>query len=103
MPLLSVLLLRSLPRSYPMADSPNETLAETKVPAGEALVPPVQDAAAPAARNGHPHEARAEAEDGLTDWGVQIDVPPPRPAQMVTIRFVEGGRRPLALPTDPKD
>jgi hypothetical protein len=42
-------------------------------------------------------------EEGLIDWDVKIETPPPRVSETVQFRFVEGGPRPIRVECDVED
>jgi hypothetical protein len=44
-----------------------------------------------------------DTEQALIDWDVKIDVPPPRPTEIVALHFVNGGKRPIRIMDDPQD
>ena len=86
-----------------MAEQPRDTLAEYPVEVETNHRPVDQDSGDPGSTNRHPQPTLPDAEEGLIDWEVQIEVPPPRPTQTVTIRFIDGGRRPIPISDDSQD
>jgi hypothetical protein len=53
--------------------------------------------------NSVPVVSRAvHADEEMFDWDCKIDAPA-RPLERWSMRFVEGGRRPIKIPDDPQD
>jgi hypothetical protein len=86
-----------------MAEDDHETFATLTTPEGTAAESLELTAKGAAETNGPLPEALAPGDTEGIDWDVQIEVPLPRPAQTILVRFVEAGRRPIALPDDPEE
>jgi hypothetical protein len=75
---------------------------KSRLESGNPSAPTRPDAIAPSRPNGQ--SATSVPDDEIViDWDVKIEVPPPRPSQTVTARFIQGGRRPLRVSNDPQD
>jgi hypothetical protein len=86
-----------------MSDPIHEPINELPGGMVPALRTPEKIDSFPIPTNTTPHELAEEGAEGVIDWDVQIDDPPPRPSQTVKVQFVEGGQRPLTIPDDPLD
>jgi hypothetical protein len=86
-----------------MADHLPKQPETAVVGVGTSPVPVGPGTAAPAGANGPPTDARAGVEEVEIEWDEKIENPPPRAAQKVSVQFVQGGWRPIAIPDDPQD